>query len=61
MALHPQVQSLLNLVEESGLPPLSELSPADARVQAATLIELVGRGPEVERVENFSLPTSSGL
>ena len=60
MALHPQVQALLKLVQDSGLPPLNELSPPDARVQAATLVELVGAGPELPRVENFSLPTSTG-
>ena len=60
MALHPQVQQLLKLVEDSGLPPLNELSPPAAREQVGTLTELVGAGPEVSRVENFSIPTSAG-
>ncbi len=60
MGLHPQASALLVQVEESGLPPLNELSPADARVQAAALIELVGPGPEVAHVEEFALPTRAG-
>jgi acetyl esterase len=60
MALHPQAQALLKLVEDSGLPPLNELAPEDARVQAATLIDLVGPGPRLARVENFEIPTSAG-
>jgi acetyl esterase len=60
MALDPQVRELLDLIEASGLPPLYELSAPDARNQASTLDELVGAGPEVARVENFAIPTSSG-
>ncbi|MBV9800852.1 MAG: alpha/beta hydrolase [Solirubrobacterales bacterium] len=60
MGLHPQARALLVQVEESGLPPLNELSPADARLQAAPLIELVGPGPEVAHVEEFALPTRAG-
>jgi acetyl esterase len=60
MALHPQVQALLKLVEDSGRPPLNELPPAEARVEAATLLELVGAGPDLPHVENFCLPTPAG-
>ncbi len=60
MALHPQVRELLKLVEESGLPPLNELSPPAAREQATTLIPLVGPGPELANVRNFTIPTSAG-
>jgi acetyl esterase len=58
--LDPQVRELLDLLEASGLPPLWELSPPDARNQASALDELVGAGPEVGRVENFAIPTSWG-
>jgi acetyl esterase len=60
MPLHPQVQALLKTVEESGLPPLNELSPEDAREQALTMREIVGAGPDLPRVEDFTIPVSDG-
>jgi len=60
MPLHPQAKALLANIEESGLPPLYELSPVDARAQAAVLTELVGAGPAVARVEAVSIPTTAG-
>jgi len=60
MPVHTQVRALLDQIQESGLPPLNELSVPDARVQAAGLIELIGAGPDVALVEDFVLPTSAG-
>jgi acetyl esterase len=60
MPLHPQAKKLLAMIEDSGLPPLYELSPVDARAQAAGLTELVGAGPEVALVEGFAIPTTAG-
>jgi acetyl esterase len=60
MPLHPQATKLLAMIEGSGLPPLYELSPVDARAQAAVLTELVGAGPQVATVEDFSIPTTAG-
>jgi acetyl esterase len=60
MPLHPQVQALLQMVEESGLPPLNELSPEGAREQASTMRDIVGPGPDVPHVEDFTIPTSAG-
>jgi acetyl esterase len=60
MALHPQVRAMLDQIEESGMPHLNELPPPDARVQAALLNQLVGAGPEVRRLDEFSIPTSAG-
>jgi acetyl esterase len=60
MPLHPQATALLAMIEDSGAPPLYELSAVDARAQAATLNELVGAGPELPRVEDFSIPTTAG-
>jgi cation diffusion facilitator CzcD-associated flavoprotein CzcO/acetyl esterase/lipase len=39
----------------SGLPPLHELSPRDAREAGARMVELYGRGPAVARVEDVEL------
>jgi len=60
MPLHPQVRAMLDQMEESGLPQLNELPPVDARAQAKLMTELVGPGPEVARVSEFSIPTSEG-
>src|SRR5450755_3368192 len=60
MPLHPQAKALLEMIEASGLPPLNELSAVDARARAAVLTELVGAGPEVAHVEDFSIPTTAG-
>ena len=39
----------------SGLPPLHELSPHEARAAGARMAELYGRGPEMARVEDVEL------
>jgi acetyl esterase len=60
MPLHPQVKAFLAMVEESGQPHLYEQSPAEARAQTAAMRQLIGAGPDVAHVEDFSLPTSAG-
>ncbi len=60
MALHPQVRAMLDQIEESGLPQLYELPPEGARAQAKLMTELVGAGPQVARLDEFSIPTSAG-
>ncbi len=60
MALHPQVRAMLDQIQESGLPPLNELPPEEARAQAKLMTGLVGAGPEVARLDEFSIPTSGG-
>lgn len=60
MTLHPQARGLLDMVEESGLPPLNELSPPAAREQTSALRDLIGPGPEVAAVKDIRIPTSSG-
>jgi cation diffusion facilitator CzcD-associated flavoprotein CzcO/acetyl esterase/lipase len=42
----------LATLAESGLPPLHELSPQEARAAGARMAELYGRGPEMARVED---------
>ena len=60
MPLNPQVRDFLKLVEEAGLPKLNELTPPEAREQAMGSRELIGSGPEVATVEDFTIPTSAG-
>jgi cyclohexanone monooxygenase len=44
----------------SGLKPLHELSPQEARAAGAQLVELHGRGPEMRRVEDVEIATPDG-
>jgi acetyl esterase len=59
MALHPQAQAFLAGVEASGAPLLHELTPDEARASTAILTELIGPGPEIATVEDFTIPTSA--
>jgi acetyl esterase len=60
MPLHPQAKAFLAMVEEAGLPHVHELSAVEARAQTSALRGLVGAGPDVAQVEDFSIPTSAG-
>lgn len=60
MGLHPQARALLDQIAQTGLPPLYELSPEDARAQAARLRRAAGPGPDIAYVQNFALPTAAG-
>ena len=59
MALHPQAKAFLAGVEASGAPPLNELTPDEARGVTAVLTELIGPGPEIATVEDFTIATSA--
>jgi len=56
MPLHPEAQEFLRAAHEGGRPPLYELSAPDARAAAAVFGELIGPGPEVEAVEELTIP-----
>jgi acetyl esterase len=60
MALHPQAKAFLAGMEASGAPPLHELSPEDARAATGMITELMGPGPEVATVEDFTITTPAG-
>ena len=55
MPLDPAVQGLLTLMAESGVPPLNEQTPSEARVSFAAVAFLGGAGAEVARVEERSV------
>src|SRR5947209_4017862 len=61
MTLHPQAQAFLAGMQASGAPPLHELTPAEARAATGMLTELIGSGPEIASVEDFTIPTRDGL
>jgi acetyl esterase len=60
MPLHPQARQFLDLVEQMGLPALPELPPREGRLQAAGLIDVIGPGPDVAKVENFTITMRDG-
>jgi acetyl esterase len=60
MALHPQAKAFLAGIEESGAPPLYELTPEDARAATGIITELIGAGPDVATVEDFTIATTAG-
>ena len=60
VALNAQARTLIATMESSGLPKLYELSPEEARAQAAELNALIGPGPDVDRVSEITIPTPTG-
>ena len=56
MAYHPQAQELLDFIAESGAPPLTEMTPEEARQVPGILMEQVGAGPEVASVRDVEIP-----
>ncbi len=60
MPLHPQAKAFLAGTEASGPPPLHELSPEEARAATGMITELVGAGPRVATVKDFTIATTAG-
>jgi acetyl esterase len=60
MAYHPQAQQLIDLIAESGAPPLTSMTPDEARQVPAILSALVGAGPEVDSVRDIEIPGPAG-
>jgi acetyl esterase/lipase len=60
MALDEATASFLAQLADSGVKPLQELSPVEARAFAAMLRELYGPGPEVEKSYDVELTTADG-
>jgi acetyl esterase/lipase len=58
--LHPQARQFIDTIEAMGLPTLPELSAPDARAQTAALTPIIGPGPEVHLVENFTIAVNGG-
>ena len=62
MTYDAETQRLLDLLANSGAPPLTELSPEEARQAPGILMELVGAGPgpDVASVRDVEIPGSAG-
>jgi acetyl esterase len=60
MTLHPEAVAFLRLATQSGEPALHEMSPVDGRAMAAGFGGMIGAGPDVERVEELTIPVDGG-
>jgi acetyl esterase len=60
MAVDAQAQKLLDLMAEQGGPPLSAMSPEEARALPAILAQLTGPGPDVHSVRDIEIPGPAG-
>ena len=53
------VDALLTQIRDAGHPPLCRLTPEVAR-RLPSLMRMVGRAPQLHRVESVSIPTPAG-
>ena len=60
MTYHPQAQQLIDVMAESGAPPLTDMTPGEARELPAILMETVGAGPHVAVVRDIEIPGPAG-
>src|SRR4051794_41831301 len=60
MALDEATSKLLAEMAASGMKPLHEMTPAEARGLGSMLCEMYGPGPEMARVSGESIPAPDG-
>ena len=60
MTLHPDAQQFLDVIAESGAPPLTSMTPDEARAGSAFFVDLIGAGPEVAVVQDIEIPGPGG-
>jgi acetyl esterase len=60
MALDEATAAFLSQMAESGMKPLHEMTPMEARGLGAALLEMYGPGPEVARVVDHTVPVEGG-
>ena len=60
MPLDPIAAGLLQQMAEAGMPPLNEMSPADARLAAEGFRELAGEPEDVAGVQDIDIPGPGG-
>jgi acetyl esterase len=60
VTLHPDARRFLDVVAESGAPPLTSMTPDEARAGSAFFIELIGAGPDVAVVRDIEIPGPGG-
>ncbi len=60
MTLHPDARQFLDVIAESGAPPLTTMTPDEARAGSAFFVDLIGAGPEVAAVRDIEIPGPGG-
>jgi acetyl esterase len=60
MALDEATRAFIAEMQASGMPPLHEMTPAEARALGPRLRELYGDGPDMERVEQVTIEAHDG-
>ena len=60
MPLDPQVKTLLDQMAAAGQPPFHAQSPQDARKAMYAMLDVLGPGEAVHKVENRSVPGPAG-
>jgi acetyl esterase len=60
MPLDPQVKSFLDQLASAAIPPVESLTPREARLQMEAGTVMLGRLPEVGRVEDLTLTGPAG-
>jgi acetyl esterase len=60
VTLHPDARQFLDVIAESGAPPLTTMTPDEARAGSAFFVDLIGAGPEVAAVRDIEIPGPAG-
>lgn len=60
MTVHPEIRQFLDLVASLNRPPLSELSPQEARATVSADNANLPPGPDVDAVEDLRIPVRDG-
>jgi acetyl esterase len=60
VTLHPDARQFLDVIAESGAPPLISMTPDEAREGSAFFVELIGAGPDVAVVRDIEIPGPNG-
>jgi acetyl esterase len=60
VTLHPDARHFLDVVAGAGAPPLTSMTPDEAREGSAFFVDLIGAGPGVAVVKDIEIPGPSG-
>jgi acetyl esterase/lipase len=60
VTLHPDAQRFLDLIAAADAPPLTSMTPDEARAGSAFFVDLIGPGPEVAAVRDIEIPGPGG-
>ena len=59
--LHRDAQQFLDVIAESDAPPLTSMTPGEAREGSAFFVDLIGAGPDVAVVQDIEIPGPNGV